>query len=85
MGKTKKDIMITKKDLNKEDYTFVSINILNNVNSIKNNTSPKITNNENIENKPKERIEKKNHVMKVHNKGRKILGKSLEGHPPIYE
>ena len=57
---------------------------MNNVNNIKNNTSPKITNNENIENKPKERIEKKNNVMKVH-KGRKILGKSLQGHSPIYE
>ena len=46
MGKTKKDIRIIKKDSNKEDYTFVSINILNNVNNIKNNPSAKITNNE---------------------------------------
>ena len=30
-------------------------------------------------------LKKKNHVMKVHNKGRKILGKSLQGHSPIYE
>jgi hypothetical protein len=85
MGKTKKDIRIIKKDSNKEDYTFVSINILNDVNNIKNNPSAKITNNANIENKPNERMEKKIHTKKVDNKGRKILGKSLQGHSPIYE
>ena len=85
MGKIKKDIRLIKKDSNKEDYTFVSINILNNVNNIKNNPSAKITNNKNIENKPNERIEKKIHTKKVDNKGRKILGKSLQGHSPIYE
>jgi len=85
MGKAKKDIKIIKKDSNKEEYTFVSNNILNNVNNIKNNTSAKITNNENIENKTNERIEKKIHTKKVDNKGRKILGKSLQGHSPIYE
>jgi hypothetical protein len=58
---------------------------LNNVNNIKNNPSAKITNNKNIENKPNERIEKKIHTKKVDNKGRKILGKSLQGHSPIYE
>ncbi len=44
-----------------------------------------ITNNEKIENKPNERIEKKIHTKKVDNKGRKILGKSLQGHSPVYE
>ena len=39
MGKAKKDIKIIKKDSNKEEYTFVSNNILNNVNNIKNNPS----------------------------------------------
>jgi hypothetical protein len=84
MGKAKKDIKIIKKDSNKEEYTFVSNNILNNVNNIKNNPSA-TTNNEKIENKSSERIEKKIHTKKVDNKGRKILGKSLQGHSPIYE
>jgi len=84
MGKAKKDIRIIKKDSNKENYTFVSDNILNNVNNIKNNLSA-TTNNEKLENKSSERIEKKIHSKKVDNKGRKILGKSLQGHSPIYE
>ena len=84
MGKAKKDIKIIKKDSNKEEYTFVSNNILNNVNNIKNNPSA-TTNNEKIGNKSSERIEKKIHTKKVDNKGRKILGKSLQGHSPIYE
>jgi 6-phosphogluconolactonase/glucosamine-6-phosphate isomerase/deaminase len=84
MGKTKKGIRIIKKDSNKEDYTFVRDNILNNVNKIKNNPYA-TTNNDKIENKTNERIEKKIHSKKVDNKGRKILGKSLQGHSPIYE
>jgi hypothetical protein len=84
MGKAKKDIKIIKKDSNKEEYTFVSNNILNNVNNIKNNPSA-TTNNEKLGNKSRERIEKKIHTKKVDNKGRKILGKSLQGHSPIYE
>jgi len=32
-----------------------------------------------------ERIEKKIHTTKSQHKGRKILGKSLQGHSPIYE
>jgi hypothetical protein len=77
-----KKIRIIRKDFNKEDYTFVSSkdNILNNT---KNNES---TNNEKKpENKPDERIEKKIHSKKVDNKGRKILGKCLQGHSPVYE
>jgi hypothetical protein len=72
MGRTKKDIRIIKKDSNKENYTFVSDKIVNNVNNLKNNPSA-TTNNEKI------------HTKKVDNKGRKILGKSLQGHSPIYE
>jgi hypothetical protein len=81
MGKKKKEIRIIRKDSIKQDYTFVSSdNILNNT---KNNES---TNNEKKpENKPDERIEKKIHSNKVDNKGRKILGKSLQGHSPVYE
>ena len=75
----KKEIKIIKKDSNIEDYTFVSDGILNN------------TKNESINNdiksgtKPTDRIEKKIHSKKVDNKGRKILGKSLQGHSPVYE
>ena len=71
MGKKKKEIRIIKNNSNKEDYTFVSDNILNNTkngsinNEIKSGT------------KPKDRIEKKIHSKKVDNKGRKILGKSM--------
>ena len=80
MGKKKKEIKIIKNDSNKGDYTFVSDDILNNV---KDNES---TNNEKKpENKSDERLEKKIHSKKVDNKGRKILGKSLQGHSPVYE
>jgi hypothetical protein len=37
-------------------------------------------------NKSDERIEKKKiHSKKENNKGRKTLGKSMQGHSPIYE
>ena len=84
MGKAKKDIRIIKRDSNKEDYTFVSDKILKNVNNIKNNPSGTTTN-EKIVNRSRERIEKKIPTKKVDNKGTKILGKSLQGHSPIYE
>ena len=83
MGKAKKDIRIIKRDSNKEDYTFVSDKILKNVDNIKNNPSGTTTN-EKIENRSRER-KKKILTKKVDNKGRKILGKSLQGHSPIYE
>ena len=80
MGKKKKEIRILKKDSNKEDYTFVNDSIITN---IKNNES---ANGENkSEKKSDERIEKKIHTTKSQHKGRKILGKSLQGHSPIYE
>ena len=90
MGKKKKEnIRIIRKDFNKEDYTFVSNdNILNNVNNTEDNESAATTTNNEIKfgNKSKEIIEKKKiHSKKVDNKGRKILGKSLQGHSPIYE
>jgi hypothetical protein len=72
MGKKKKEIRIIKNDSNKEDYTFVSYNILNNTKrneSIKDETKSGT--------KPDNRIEKKIHSKKVDNKGRKILGKSM--------
>ena len=72
MGKKKKEIRIIKNDSNKEGYTFVSDNILNNT---KNNES--INNEIKSETKPNNRIEKKIHSKKVDNKGRKILGKSM--------
>ena len=91
MGKKKNEnIRILRKGFNKEDYTFVSNdNILNNVNNIEddNESAAATTNNEiRFGNKSKEIIEKKKiHSKKVDNKGRKILGKSLQGHSPIYE
>jgi hypothetical protein len=81
MGKKKKEIKIIKKDSNKEDYTFVSNN--NILNNVKDNESA--NNGKKIESKPDERIEKKIHSKKASNKGRKILGKSMQGHSPIYE
>jgi hypothetical protein len=81
MGKKKKEIKIIKNNSKKEDYTFVSDNILNNT---KNNES--IINESKSGTKPDNRIEKKKvHSKKADNKGRKTLGKSLQGHSPIYE
>ena len=87
MVKKKKVIRIIRKYSNKEEYTFVSSdNIRNNVNNLKDNESTITTTNEKkSENKPDERIEKKIHSKKSHHKGRKILGKSLQGHSPVYE
>ena len=88
MGKKKKEkIRIIRKDFNKEDYTFVSNdNILNNVNNIEDNESTTTINSEKkFGNKPDDRIEKKFHSKKSQYKGRKILGKSLQGHSPVYE
>lgn len=85
MGKKKKEsIRIINKDHNREDYTFVNDSILNNINNIGNNneSEPYIK----IENKSDERTEKKKiFSKKVNNKGRKILGKSMQGHSPVYE
>ena len=72
MGKKKKEIRIIKNDSNKEDYTFVSDNVLINT---KNNEY--INNEIKSGTKPNNRIEKKIHSKKVENKGRKILGKSM--------
>ena len=72
MDKKKKEIRIMKNNSNKEGYTFVSDNILNNT---KNNES--IDKEIKSESKPNDRMEKKIHSKKVDNKGRKILGKSL--------
>ncbi len=80
MGKKKKEIRIIKEDSNKEDYTFVSDNSI--LNHLQNES---INNEKKSENKVDARIEKKIHTKKVDNKGRKILGKSLQGHSPIYE
>jgi 2-polyprenyl-3-methyl-5-hydroxy-6-metoxy-1,4-benzoquinol methylase len=73
MDKNKKKIRIIKSDSNKEDYTFVtSDNILNHIKNIKS-----IINTIESGTKPNNRIEKKIHLKKVDNKGRKILGKSM--------
>jgi hypothetical protein len=47
MGKKKKEIIrIIRKDFNKEDYTFVSDSILNNLNNIKDDKSTTTINKE---------------------------------------
>ncbi|HEX5185622.1 MAG TPA: hypothetical protein VFV86_01935 [Nitrososphaeraceae archaeon] len=81
MSKKKKVIkIIIKNNLNNEYYTFVNDNILN----LKNNENKLL-----LENKKtigNEQIEKKKiHSKKVDNKGRKIIGNSLQGHSPVYE
>jgi hypothetical protein len=83
MGKKKEIIRIIRKGSNKEDYTFVSNN--NILDHIKNNASTTTNNEKKFGNKPDDRIEKKIHSKKSQYKGRKILGKSLQGHSPVYE
>lgn len=79
MSKKKKKVRIIKVGFDNEDYTFVTDN-----NS--NKTKTESTNNEKkAENRPNERVEKKIYSKKSHQKGRKILGKSLQGHSPVYE
>ena len=88
MGKKKKGtIKIIRKDSNKEDYTFVRSNNNNILDNIRENESIASTNNEErFGNKPDVRIEKKKiHSKKSQQKGRKILGKSMQGHSPVYE
>jgi len=79
MSKKKNKIKIIKKNLD-ENYTFVNESILNfNNNKNKYSENKKTT-------AVDEKIEKKKiHSKKADNKGRKILGKSLQGHSPIYE
>ena len=76
---------IIRKDSNKEDYTFVSNdNLLNNI--IDNESTATTNSEKRFGNKPDERIEKKKiHSKKSQYKGRKILGKSMQGHSPVYE
>jgi hypothetical protein len=84
MGTKKRETIriIKREDTNKEDYTFVSNG--NSVNNLKNNNES--TTYKKLENKYDEKIEKKKiYSKKVDNKGRKILGKSMQGHSPVYE
>ena len=80
MGK-KKEIRIINKDYRNEEYTFTKEEIINNINKI----NKEISNNGKSENKRNEVIEKKIHLRKSKHKGRKILGKNMQGHSPIYE
>jgi hypothetical protein len=82
MSKKKEKIRIIKNDSNNEDYTFVKDNIITKVNNYKNESA---NNEKKPEKKTDERSEKKIHTTKSHHKGRKILGKSMQGHSPIYE
>ena len=82
MSKKKEKIRIIKNDSNNKDYTFVKDNIITKVNNYKNESA---NNEKKPEKKTDERSEKKIHTTKSHHKGRKILGKSMQGHSPIYE
>jgi hypothetical protein len=84
MGNKRKEIKIIKKNSNTENYTFVNESILNN---IKDKELAAITNDDKkFGDKTKDRNEKKKiHSKKSQYKGRKILGKSLQGHSPVYE
>ena len=75
--KKKEVIRIIRKDSNKEDYTFVNYNILNNVNNIKDGKSATTNNEKKFGNKADDGSKKKIHSKKELQKGRKILGKSL--------
>ena len=79
MGKKKKEIRIIKVISNNEDYTFVTDDNLNNT------KTESINNKKTSENKPNKSVEKKIYSKKSYQKGRKILGKSLQGHSPVYE
>jgi len=79
MDKRIKEIRIIKIEDSKEKYTFVTENILNNMkNKSVNNEKKSIK-------KSDDRIEKKIHSRKSRHKGRKVLGKSMQGHSPVYE
>ena len=75
----KKEIKIIKKKDNNQEYTFVSDNVLKNV---KNEC---VTNEKKSVSQSNEIIQKKIHSRKSHHKGRKVLGKSIQGHSPVYE
>ncbi|HSF49147.1 MAG TPA: hypothetical protein VLA74_00160 [Nitrososphaeraceae archaeon] len=82
MGKKKKEIKIIKN--NSENYTFINDNILDNINNI-NAEVDVIDGNDNSNKKHDTRIDKKIDSKQMNNKGRKIIGKSMQGHSPIYE
>lgn len=82
MGKKKKEIKIIKN--NSENYTFINDNILDNINNI-NAEVDVIDSNDNSNKKHDTRIDKKIDSKQMNNKGRKIIGKSMQGHSPIYE
>ena len=90
MSKKKKKVRIIKVGFDNEDYTFVTDNNSNktkteSINNEKKTKTESINNEKKTENRPNERIEKKIYSKKSHQKGRKILGKSLQGHSPVYE
>jgi hypothetical protein len=82
MGKKKKEIKIIKN--NSENYTFINDNILDNINNI-NAEVDVIDSNDNSNKKHDTRIDKKIDSKQMNNKDRKIIGKSMQGHSPIYE
>jgi hypothetical protein len=83
MGKEKKGIKIIKNN-SEENYTFINDNILDNID----NTNAEVDvsdSNDNSNKKQNSRIDKKINSKQMNNKGRKIVGKSMQGHSPVYE
>lgn len=78
MGKKKEIRIINTNDYRNEEYTFIKDANLNNIRKAKSNDGKSV-------NKSNEIVEKKIHLRKLKNKGRKILSKNMQGHSPIYE
>ena len=77
--KIKFSLKLKKEDSN-EEYVFLSEHILNNM------TNKYVNHEKKSINKSDERIEKTFiHSRKSRHKGRKVLGKSMQGHSPVYE
>lgn len=82
MKNKKKEIRIIQK--HNENYTFINDNILSVLNKNNNGNISKDNEEKSIK-KINARIDKKVNSKKMDNKGRKIMGKSMQGHSPVYE
>ncbi len=80
MSKKKKEIRIIKKD--SRSYTFLDDNLIDFQNK---NYEDSILNNNDSNKKIHNRIDKKITSKKINDKGRKIMGRSMQGHSPVYE
>ena len=65
--------------------TQIIVTISNNLNNVNNIENESVSNEKKSVYKSDEWIEKKIDSMKSKHKGRKVLGKSMQGHSPVYE